>query len=140
MGPLCCLPTGPGNLREFSGECTKNNRAQECSAVQCRRNTPKQHHRRWPWKVGTPHLVPHPGLRAPQSQHQHQGAMWAVGSLGLARGPAAGTREQEPKRCSPTLKSSAGAKGLSVFSDRLWIWLGFALVSDSKRQLSLLEE
>lgn len=66
--------------------------------------------------------------------------MWAVGSLGLARGLAAGTGEQEPKRCSPTLKSSAGAKGLSVFSDRLWIWLGFALVSDSKRQLSLLEE
>lgn len=66
--------------------------------------------------------------------------MRAVGSLGLAQSLAAGTREQELKRCSPALKSSAGTKGLSVFSDRLCIWLEFALVSDSKRQLSLLEE
>lgn len=40
----------------------------------------------------------------------------------------------------PALKFSAVNKGLSVFSDRLWIWLGFALVSHGKRQLSLLEE
>lgn len=83
-----------------------------------------------------PHLVPYPGLCAPQ--HQHRGAVWAVGSLGLARSLAAGTGELFESAAA--LKSSAGTKGPSVFSDRLWIWLGFTLVSEGKRQLSLLEE
>lgn len=79
-------------------------------------------------------LYPENGTKEPRSSERSSIWLWmlpCVSSPGLA--PA--------KRSQLlALEFPAANKGLLVFSDGLWIWLGSALVSDSKRQLSLLEE
>lgn len=79
-------------------------------------------------------LYPESSTEEPRGREQSSTWLWmlpCVSSPGLALAE----RSQ-----LLALQLPAANKGLLVFSDGLWIWLGSALVSDSKRQLSLLEE